>query len=136
MARFTRLRPFLLNKFIVQSYYTMNVLRTRKKRPFIYSWVFLIFLGFILGISLRAAFASFSKKKHADIERDKYELRKEDILEKKENLEGKIEALKTDRGIEAELRSRFNITKEGETMIRVIENEPEEENPTGDDIEE
>jgi len=108
-------------------------MRTRKKRPFIYSWVFLIFLGFILGISLRAAFASFSKKKHADIERDKYELRKEEILKKKENLEEKIESLKTDRGIEAELRGRFNITKEGETMIRVIENEPEE-NPTGDDI--
>ena len=57
----------------------------------------------------------------------------DEFQSKKENLEEKIESLKTDRGIEAELRGRFNITKEGETMIRVIENEPEE-NPTGDDI--
>lgn len=43
---------------------------------------------------------------------------------RKIDLEKEIESLKTERGIESEIRSKFNVAKDGEKVIVVI---PEEE---------
>lgn len=42
-------------------------------------------------------------------------------------LEAEIERLKTEKGIEAEIRSKFEVAKEGEEVIVIVE-PPEEEN--------
>ncbi|MCI5051398.1 MAG: septum formation initiator family protein [Candidatus Pacebacteria bacterium] len=101
----------------------MKDYRTRKQRknPFYHSWVFLFVLVLVLGLFVRSAYASFSKKRTADLEREKYQTRFDELVEKKELLEEKIEHLKTERGIEEELRKRFNVTKEGEKIIKIIE---------------
>ncbi|MFT6361244.1 MAG: cell division protein FtsB [Candidatus Paceibacteria bacterium] len=72
---------------------------------------------------IRSAYSSFQKKQHADLEREKYQQRLDTLKEKKTDLESKIEKLETDRGKEDEFRTRFNIAKEGETVIRIIEEE-------------
>jgi cell division protein FtsB len=72
---------------------------------------------------LKSAYSSFSKKRNTTLEKDKYELLLNNLEEKKLHLENKIEHLKTDRGIEEELRKRFNITREGEQIIKIIENQ-------------
>lgn len=101
----------------------MKDFRTRKStvKPFYHSWFFLIVLVLVLGFFVKSAYASFTKKRNADIEKDKYELKLNNLQDKKLNLEQKIEHLKTDRGIEEELRKRFNVTKEGEQIIKIIE---------------
>ena len=101
----------------------MNDFRTRKSntKPWTQSWAFLLFLLFILGFFARSAYTSFAKKRNADAERIKYEERLNELILKKESLEERIENLNTERGVEEELRKRFNIVKPGETLIRIIE---------------
>lgn len=101
----------------------MKDFRTRKKRkqPFYYSWFFLVVLVLVLGLFVKSAYASFVKKQAADIEKHKYEQKLNELIDKKEYLESKIQHLKTNRGKEEALRSRFNVTKEGETIIKIIE---------------
>ena len=93
------------------------------KRPFYHSWFFLVLLAIIFGLFVRSAYASFIKKRNADLQREQYQERFEALEEKKADLEAKIERLETDRGREDELRTRFNVVKEGETVIRIIEEE-------------
>jgi propanediol dehydratase small subunit len=40
-----------------------------------------------------------------------------------EDLKSKIETLKTDTGIEEEIRSKFNVTKDNENMVVVVDDE-------------
>lgn len=101
----------------------MKDFKTRKKpkQPFYHSWFFLVILMMVLGLFAKSAYASFSKKRTADLEKDKYEQKLNDLVNKKENLENKIQHLKTERGKEEVLRSRFNAIREGETIIKIIE---------------
>ena len=101
----------------------MKDFRTRKssKSPFHHSWFFLIIMVLVLGLFVKSAYASFSKKRTADLEKDKYEQKLNDLRETKNNLELKINHLKTERGKEEELRKRFDVTKEGEQIIKIIE---------------
>jgi len=103
----------------------MKDFKTRKptQRPFHYSWFFLVILIIIFAFLVRSAYSSFSKKRDTTLEKEKYETRLHNLEEKKINLENKIEHLKTDRGLEEELRKRFNISKEGEQIIKIIENQ-------------
>jgi len=95
--------------------------RTSKKKPFIYTWFFLVILSLVLVLFIRSAYSSFNKKSNADTERDKYQQQLDNLIDAREELDMRIENLKTERGVEEELRKRFNIVKEGETMIRIID---------------
>ena len=119
-----RFRAFLLNMFIVYSSYTMvRNQTTMHQRPFYHSWFFLVPLALVFSLFVRSAYASFVKKQHADIERERYEEQLSDLERKKADLQAKIEHLETDRGLEDELRTRFDVVREGETVIRIIEEE-------------
>lgn len=54
-------------------------------------------------------------------EQERYENEYQYLLEKKESLEADIQRLNTQRGREEEYRRRFNVSKEGESVIRIIE---------------
>lgn len=95
--------------------------RTKKKSNILHSWFFILALGFLLGIFIKSTYATFNKKSQATIEKERYEQQLQKLESKKDNLVNKIENLKTDRGKEEEYRKRFNVVKEGETMIRIIE---------------
>ena len=41
------------------------------------------------------------------------------------SLETRVKHLRNERGIEEELRSRFNVVKEGEQIVVIIDNEPQ-----------
>lgn len=45
------------------------------------------------------------------------------LLERKDSLEQRVEYLKDERGIEAEIRRNFDIAKEGEQVIIILEDE-------------
>lgn len=89
--------------------------------PLIYSWVSLLVLMFLLVIFVRGAYASFSKKQTAEIQKQEYQQHHQDLEYKKEVLESKIQHLESQRGVEEELRKRFNVVKQGETVIRIVE---------------
>ena len=101
----------------------MGTFRTRKSknRNFFTSWFFVQILGFLLSVFIRSTYASFTKKNQADLQRERYAEEMHKLEMKKKDLEAKIEKLKTERGKEEEYRKRYNVVKEGETMIRIIE---------------
>jgi cell division protein FtsB len=92
-----------------------------KKPSFFHSWFFIAILFFLLGIFVRSTYASFVKKKTAEQEAFEFQKHLLDLEQKQQNLEHKIQKLETDRGLEEEFRRRFNVVKEGETMIRIVE---------------
>ena len=128
IARCARLRAFLLNTFIVYSSYTTMPRRqtTRPKSRAIHSWYVLVPLAIIFGLFAKGAYTSFVKKRQADIEKDRYQERLDDLEATRTDLEAKIDKLETQRGREDEFRSRYNVVKEGETMIRIIDESPED----------
>lgn len=95
--------------------------RTQAKKNIFHSWVFLVGLFLLLALFMRSAAASFDKKRQADRERERYEEQLRILQEKKEDLSDTINNLQTPRGREGEFRKRFNVVKEGEKMIRIIE---------------
>ena len=94
--------------------------------PFFHSWYFLIPLAIIFGLFAKGAYTSFVKKRQADIEKDRYQERLGELEATRADLEAKIDKLETQRGREDEFRSRYNVVKEGETMIRIIDETPED----------
>ncbi len=93
----------------------------RKIRTFLYSKVVIgaLFLG--------AVFLSFSvydryivaEEMQAKLEDKRAQL--EELQNRAELLESKVEYFKNDRGIEEELRNRFDVAKEGEQVIVLID---------------
>jgi|AntAceMinimDraft_13_1070369.scaffolds.fasta_scaffold18825_2 cell division protein FtsB len=92
-----------------------------KKNSFFHSWFFLVILVVLLGLFVRSTYASFHKKNTAEKEEIEFRNHMDNLHDKKQRLEGKIDTLQTDRGLEEEFRKRFNVIKEGETMIRIVQ---------------
>ncbi len=50
------------------------------------------------------------------------------LEQRKENLESEVKYLSNERGIEAEMRRQFDITREGEQVIIILDGENEQKN--------
>lgn len=102
----------------------MKDLRTRNsQRRFHHSRPFIIFLCIVFIVFARSVIVSFHKKKRAHTEQERFETTYDELLRKKTKLEESIEKLETDRGLEEEYRTRFNVIEAGETLIKVVEEE-------------
>ena len=97
--------------------------RKKNKKSIFKSKWFLILLVVFIFLAVRSAASSYDKKITARKELDEHQALYEELSEKKVHLETQIEALESGRGLEEEFRTRFNVTKEGETMIRIVEGE-------------
>ena len=86
---------------------------------------FLALLIIFLGV---AAFERFG------VERDMYARRlsaEEELnkaLDRKDDLQGQVEYLEGERGIEEEIRKHFDVAREGETVVILMGDEEEEKN--------
>ncbi len=98
----------------------------RKIRSFLYSKVFIfcILLATIfLSISVHNRYTVASEM-HEKLEKRKAEL--EELKGRAALLESKVEYMKDERGIEEEIRSRFDVAKEGEQVIILLDEEKKE----------
>lgn len=97
-----------------------NFQQKRQFKKIIYSkisFIILFILVFFLGKS------TFDIYKKSKLSSDNYnEVKKNyDNLENRKNmLESEINKLKTDYGIEEEIRSKFNVAKSGEIVVRIV----------------
>jgi len=85
------------------------------------SFFIIIILALVCTVLLMSVIRLYKKNKSSRETKNDYQEKYEELEEKKENLETKLEAVQSDRGIEAELRSRYDVVKEGEQMIKVID---------------
>ena len=104
----------------------------RKIRTIVYSKVsigIILCLTVFLGISVFERF-TVEREMAGKLEDKKQEL--ETLKLRAEALESDVEHLKNERGIEEELRSRFDVVKEGEQVVVILdgENNREQKLPT------
>jgi len=94
-----------------------------RSSPFVLVLVLFILIVFARELLHLAKKYEFSEEKHSS-----YVSELEDLENRKEKLENKIEMLGTERGREEEIRDKFRVAREGEEMIIIIDNEDEEIN--------
>lgn len=98
--------------------------KKKKIRKILYSPFVLITL-FIITILISSGVISVYKKaklSEENLEREKRELERLAIREK--TLTSSINYLKTDQGIEDEIRTKFRAVREGEKVVVIIDNQP------------
>lgn len=92
----------------------------RRVNKIIYSKVFFVILFILVFFLGRATYNIYQKYK---ISSDNYVGVKRDyesLKARKDMLDSEINRLKTDSGIEEEIRGKFNVAKPGETVVIVI----------------
>lgn len=96
--------------------------RQKKKiRRILYSPFTLIFLLIILLILLKSLFGAYNKAKlsTSNLEKEKNELQR--LINREKILSSSIDYLKTDAGIENEIRNKFRAIKEGERVAVIVD---------------
>lgn len=92
----------------------------RRIRSLVYSKVT---VGILLALTLMlsvSVYERYSVEREMAEKRDAKAEELKDLEERKVMLEGKVEHLKESRGVEEELRSRFDVAKEGEKVIVIV----------------
>jgi len=97
----------------------------KKKRikRIVYSPIVLLILAIILVILIRGVFGVYKKEKLSlqNLNQDKAELQK--IVDRQNNLVSSIEYLKTEQGVEDEIRSKFRVVKDGEKISVIVDDQ-------------
>jgi cell division protein FtsB len=106
------------------------MLEFRKKKriqKILYSPIVLLILAIILVLLFRGVLSVYKKEKltSQNLKQDKTELNK--IISRQNNLASSLEYLKTDQGVENEIRSKFRVVKEGEKVSIIIDEQKTDE---------
>ncbi len=100
--------------------------RSQFRKIFFSRFVFLLL--FVAATLLVApAFNAYKKGKHAILRNDAIQEEVVEMEKRKSDLEASIGQLKTDSGIEKEIRKKFPVKKPGEEFVVIISTEDEEE---------
>ncbi len=98
----------------------------RRIRQIVYSRFFIGAI-FLIGILIaNSAYNRYTVEREMAVKRDSKLQELEELRVRAAALESNIEHLENDRGIEEELRSRFDVVKEGEQVVVILE-DPEAE---------
>lgn len=82
--------------------------------------VFILALLVLASAFNRYLIADDMADRRATVEAEIYNLEK-----RKDSLEAEVQYLSNDRGIEAEVRRQFDVAREGEQVVIILEDEPE-----------
>mgnify|MGYP001575990814 CR=1 FL=1 len=93
----------------------------RKIRQILYSRPMLVVLSVIVAVALVSSYKMYGKVKETSDNRDIAERAQNMLVTKENELENHLGDLKTTRGIEEEIRKKFRVVKEGESVIIVVE---------------
>ncbi|HEY4478505.1 MAG TPA: hypothetical protein VI775_01550 [Candidatus Paceibacterota bacterium] len=93
----------------------------RKFKRILYSPAILIILFIILFVLLKALYGAYSKEiiSYNNLIKQKNEVEK--LIEREKNLAQNVGYLKTDTGIESEIRSKFRVAREGEYLAVIVD---------------
>ena len=100
----------------------------RKFKRLLYSKVTLIALGLLVIWLFFNVFSMYKKERDTRLRRIEQRGVLDELEGREESLREEIERLSTERGIEEEVRSKFEVGKEGEKVIIIVDN------PEGEDV--
>lgn len=81
-------------------------------------------------IAANSTFGVFQKKRASEKAKNISLQNTQELRTRQTDLEKKIERLETTTGTEEEIRSKFNVVKEGESMVVVVEEQDQEVSTT------
>lgn len=112
----------------------MRDLQEKKRfRDLLYSPVLSAVLLMIIISLVRSNYSIYKKNQVASINRQESDKRLSLLREKSDNLTASLLGLETDRGVEEELRNKFQIMKNGEEVLVVVDEEIEPKDMSADD---
>jgi len=107
-----------------------------KIKKIVYSWPVLIFLLIIVLLVGKGVWSVYKTQK-ISLENKQSSEKEYQELERRNNLiVSDLALLETDRGVEMEIRDKFQVVKEGEQLAVIIDSNEEEENNLVDKQEE
>lgn len=92
----------------------------RRFRNIFYSKITISILTVLCIYAIYSTFRVYGKMKDSALNLSKTEEKVFELEAKKKELDGKIERLKTEDGIEKEIRSKFAVAKENESMVIIV----------------
>ena len=99
----------------------INLQERRYRRHLLQSPILVAFLFVVILLLANSVFGIYKKNQAANINRIESERKLDLLVDKQKRLQGEIARLKTSRGIEEELRSKFQVTKAGEEVLVVVD---------------
>ncbi len=95
----------------------------KRYKKFLYSPITIFFVFILLVSLLKGLWGVYTKESLSrdNLKREQVELNK--LIQREENLAQVVEYLKTHEGIEAEIRNKFRMVKEGESISVILEQE-------------
>lgn len=110
-----------------------NFQKGGKLKHIMQSKPFLIFLGVIILAFIYSMFGFIGKMEETSKNREIVEDKVLELEKSREKLDSDITKLKTEKGIEKNIREKFGLAKEGENMILVVEDKNLPEVPKNTD---
>jgi len=93
----------------------------RKVRHMLYNRTTLIILGVALLIVMHSTWVVYQKKRQSEEERAISEHRLAELEARDTELKDEIGRIQTASGVEAEIRSKFNVAKESEHVVVLVD---------------
>jgi cell division protein FtsB len=93
----------------------------RKVRKILYSRTALIVLCVVAAVFLRATWNVYEKERLSEEYVSQASAQLDKISAKKEAISSSVSALGTDKGIEAEIRRKFRVVKDGEQIAVIVD---------------
>jgi len=100
--------------------------KKKKITEYLYSKPSIFILGVITVFLAFAVYARFSVERLMAARKLETETERQELIERKLQLEERVEYLSGDRGIEEEIRKHFDVAKEGEQVVIIVDKEKEE----------
>lgn len=100
----------------------------RKIRGWVYSKVTIVILFVLVILTSISVVERFKVEREMVEKREEKEQELQALKQRASLLESKVEHLKDSRGVEEELRNRFDVAKEGEQVVVIVGKEGEQKN--------
>ena len=87
---------------------------------YLYSKGAVVIMGIIVVFLASAVHERYVVERHMSERKTETELQKQTLIQRKETLTNRVEYLQADRGVEEEIRTHFDVAKEGEKVIILV----------------
>jgi len=103
----------------------LNFREKRKLKKILYSKFTILVLAIVLAFLANAVWEVYKKARVAYDSKNRVFEKRNELQERETALLSNIENLKTDRGIESEIREKFGVVRDGEEVVVIVD-------PSGD----
>ena len=93
----------------------------RKLRNIVYSKPALVILTIIMIAFIYSVYGALEKERETRLVRDQRAEVLDELYDRDELLQSEIDRLNTSKGLESEIRSKFEVAKDGEEVIVIVE---------------